>query len=241
MFWACTALLLCAGLGAQEVCDQEAKLLLSPAQTQAAVSALHGKKETTGHVYFYDTEALDLLSHGVVVRLRQGADNDLTVKLRPPTGQKFAHPSAGRERYKCEIDLTGMGATNSYAIQKAYGAEPPPATGTEVAKLLNAAQKELLAQTRVPIDWARVKRVADIRYTAWQTKSQPPFDKLTLELWQWPSGSALEVSTKVGADAGPAAYTALQQLVTGKGLSLSRVQGLKTNMVLKRLAEPPAR
>ncbi len=227
----------CATLQAQENCDVEAKLLLSPEQSQAAVAALNAKKETTGRVYFYDTSALDLLSHGVIVRLRQGADNDLTAKLRPTRGQKFSDPSAGREDYKCEVDLTGSGAINSYSIRRPYTAERLPETGNEILGMLSAGQRKLLEQSQVSIDWTRVKRIAGIRYTAWQIKSQPQFRKLALELWEWPKGKVLELSTKVGADTGPATYTALQELVKQKGLSLSSVQGPKTGIVLKRFTE----
>ena len=48
---------------------------------------LRPQGKATGHVYFFDTNARDLLSQGVIVRLRQGVDNDLTVKLRPPEGR----------------------------------------------------------------------------------------------------------------------------------------------------------
>jgi hypothetical protein len=217
----------------------EAKLLLVP-QVQPAVTAFNAGKETTGRVYFYDTSTLDLLSHGVIVRLRQGADNDLTVKLRPPAGQTFSDPSAGGEDYKCEVDLTGDGAINSYSVRSQYSAERPPATGSEIFAMLSDGQKKLLRESGVPIDWARVKRIAGIRSTVWQIKSQPEFNKLTLELWEWPTGKVLELSTKVEADDGPAAYTALQQLVKRKGLSLSSVQGAKTSIVLKQLTGPAA-
>src|SRR5271170_4390711 len=86
--------LLCLGLAlhAQDKCNIEAKLLLSPTQAQAAIASLNLEKETGGRVYFFDTSALDLLSQGLIVRLRQGADNDLTVKLRPPGGRKLLLP-----------------------------------------------------------------------------------------------------------------------------------------------------
>ncbi len=239
VLWMWAVLFACASLHGQENCDVEAKLLLSPEQSQAAAAALNAKKETTGHVYFYDTRALDLLSHGVIMRLRQGADNDLTVKLRPTSGQRFSDPSAGREDYKCEVDLTGSGAINSYSIRKAYTAELPE-TGSEILGTLSAGQRKLLEQSQVSIDWTRVKRIAGIRYTAWQIKSQPQFRKLTLELWEWPKGKVLELSTKVGADTGPATYKALQELVKQKGLSLSSVQGPKTSIVLKRFTESAA-
>jgi hypothetical protein len=233
-------LLLGASLPAQEACDVEAKVLISVDQTQAAVAALNASKEVTGHVYFYDTDKLDLFSHGVIVRLRQGADNDLTVKLRPTAGQGLAVPSAGREGYKCEVDLTGAGAINSYSIKTEFLAQRLPAAGSEIVKLLSVAQAKLLEQSQVTIDWARVKRSSGIRYTAWQIKSQPGFKKLTLELWEWSGGHVLELSDKTGAGDGPATYAALQQLIKSRRLSLSRVQGPKTGIVLKRLAEAAA-
>jgi hypothetical protein len=236
--WTCVVLLACTSLHGQENCDLEAKLLLSLAQAPAAVVAFDAKRQTTGHVYFYDTKDLDLLSHGVIVRLRQGADNDLTVKLRPTTGQAFSDPSAGREDYKCEVDLTGSGAINSYSIRNPHATDQLPQTGREVLALLSAGQKKLLEQSQVSVDWTSVKRVATIRYTAWQITSRPQFNKLTLELWEWPKGKVLELSTKVGADTGPSTYTALQQLVKSKGLSVSTVQGPKTSIVLKRLGNP---
>jgi hypothetical protein len=234
----CTALLICASLHAQETCDVEAKLLISPEQTQAAVAALRAKKETTGQVYFYDTSALDLLSHGVIVRLRQGADNDLSVKVRAMTGQTVTNPAAEREDYKCEVDLTGSGAINSYSIRRAYTAKRLPATGSEIPGMLSAGQRKLLELFHVSIDWTRVKRFDGIHYTSWQIKSQSQFDKLSLELWVWPTGKVLELSTKVGVDAGPAAYAGLQELVKRKGLSPSNVQRLKTSIALKQLANP---
>jgi hypothetical protein len=233
----CIAVSLASTLLAQEPCDSEAKLLLSSDQSQAAVEALNAKKATTGRVYFYDTKALDLLSQGVILRLRQGtADNDFTVKLRPAADQKFTDPSAGREDYKCEVDLTGTGAIDSYSIRKPYtGGGQLPETGKEILGILSAGQRELLQKAQVSIDWSRVNKVAAISYTVWQIKSQPQFRKLTMELWEWPGGKVLELSTKMGADAGPATYTALEELIKHQGLSLNSVQGPKTSIVLKGL------
>jgi len=238
--WMIVGVLLCASLYAQESCDVEAKVLISAEQTQAAVAALNASKEVAGHVYFYDTDKLDLLSHGVIIRLRQGGDNDLTLKLRPTTGQRFADPAAGRENYKCEVDLTGAGDINSYSIKSEFSAQRVPPAGSEIVKLLSVAQTKLLEQSQVTIDWARVKRSSDVRYTAWQIKSQPGFKKLTFELWEWSGGRVLELSAKTGAGDGPATYAALEQLIKDRGLSLSSVQGPKTGIVLKRLAEAAA-
>src|SRR5271168_2770060 len=100
----CALVLSCSGLHAQENCNVEVKLLLLPAETQAAVAALRGTKERPGRIYFFDTDKLDLLSQGAIVRLRQGAKSDLTVKLRLPNGNKFSAPSERPAGFKCEVD-----------------------------------------------------------------------------------------------------------------------------------------
>jgi len=110
-YFSCMVRLICSGLREQENCHVEVKLLLSPAETQAVVAALSAKKETTGRVYFFDIGALDLLSQGAIVRLRQRAKNDLTVKLRPPNRKKFSPTPEGRGGFKCEVDLTREGGT----------------------------------------------------------------------------------------------------------------------------------
>jgi hypothetical protein len=220
---------------AQEKCNVEAKLLLSPTESQTAISALKFEKLTAGRVYFFDTSSLDLLARGVIVRLRQGASNDLTVKLRPPTGTKPLVPSRIGEGFDCEVDFIGGARTPSYTVRTEYATTRLPETGAEILSLLDTGQKKLLNEAQISIDWARVKRIADIQAKSWQTKGQPGFGKLTLELWEWPGGKILELSTKVGPEAGQSAYTELQRLVNAKGLSLSATQRAKTGMVLETL------
>ena len=234
-FYLAAVLLLCAAVHAQQPCDSEAKLLLAPAETEAAVGALGAKDETDGRIYFFDTQALDLLAQGVIVRLRRGADNDLTIKLRPLAGQSFSGPSAGHEKYKCEVDVTGTGDIYSYSMTRKYNDASLPATGTELLSMLTPGQKKLLQEAHVGIDWSRVKRIAEIRSAVWSIKSHSQFKKLTLERWQWPGRQVLELSAKVQAAAGKSAYEDLQRLAQAKGLSLSSVQGAKTAVALKQI------
>src|SRR5208283_4119709 len=84
----CAVLSLSSALRAAEKCTAEVKLLLSPPTIQTVITSLRFEKEVTGRVYFFDTDALDLLKQGVVVRFRQGAVNDFTVKVRVPAGNK---------------------------------------------------------------------------------------------------------------------------------------------------------
>jgi hypothetical protein len=233
-------LLLCSGSHAQENCNVETKLLLSPAETQAAIAALAATKETAGRIYFFDTAALNLLSQGAIVRLRQGAKTDLTVKLRPPNGKKFSAPTQARDGFKCEVDMTQEGANSSYSITAQLATKELPRTGTDVARLLSPAQIKLLQDAQISVDWTAVKRIAEITSTDWQTEPRPRLGKLTLELWEWPGGKALELSAKVSSDAASSTYAELQQLVKTKQLTMSADQRVKTRIALEAITHPAA-
>jgi hypothetical protein len=223
------------GLHGQETCNKEVKLLLSPTQVRAAISALQARGETHGRIYFYDTPDLDLLARGVILRLREGAEIDITAKLRPASGEKFFDPSGGRERYKCEVDLIGGVENPSFSLQKKYVAAKAPKTGEELFQLLSEGQKKLLDDSKAQIDWKRVKRIAEIQSTSWTTRSKPALGKLSLELWEWPSGSILEVSMKVSQDAEQVAYMELRHLANKNGLALNTNQRSKTAIALEQI------
>jgi hypothetical protein len=209
--------------------------LLVPTQVEAAIPLLHATRELRSLIYFYDTPALDLLSKGLILRLRVGANSDLTVKLRPLTGKQFSDPSSGSERYKCEVEITGGVEGRSYSVGTNYSAGHVPETGRELMHLLSAGQKKLLEDSQIQVDWAKVKRVADIQSTSWTARAKAPLNKFSMELWEWPSGRILEVSTKAGPDAGRAAYTELESLVKKKGLASSAVQQSKTATALEEM------
>jgi hypothetical protein len=222
-------------LNGQETCAEEVKLLLSPTQLQAAISDLGARGETHSRVYFYDTPRLDLLAKGVILRLREGAGTDITVKFRPLSGEIVLDPSGSRERYKCEVDLVDGVKNQSFSVQKRYIAVKMPVSGEQFFQLLSEGQKKLLESSKAQIDWKRVKRIADIQSTSWTTRRQPPFGKLSLELWEWPSGSVLEVSTKVAPDKGQSTYIELRDLANKHGLVLSLSQRSKTAIALGQI------
>jgi hypothetical protein len=131
--------------------------------------------------------------------------------------------------------------TLSYSIESRYDRRRIPETGNDISSLLSAGQEKLLQEAQVSIDWSRVKRIADIKSTGWKPKHKSHFKKnLDLELWEWPTGKALELSTTVGPDAGPSTYRKLQELVKAKGLSVSGNQEFKTTTVLEALTHAAA-
>jgi hypothetical protein len=230
--WILVWLSLCSSSHGQENCGAEVKILLSPEQTQAAISSFHARRETEGRVLFYDTDQLELLSRGVIVRLRQGADHDITVKLRPM--EVLAPPFASRD-LRCEVDRTGDEAQVTYSIQCKYTGERVLETGNEILALLSGAQRRLLGQALSSVNWHKVRRIADIRSKEWQAAVQPHFKKLKLELWEWPTGRILEISSRIRPDREKPAYEELRQLVKARGLSVMARQRPKTGIVLETL------
>jgi hypothetical protein len=228
-------LLLGSFLHAEQECPVEVKLLLSPPTIDAVIAGLGFEQGGAGRVYFFDSEELDLLKQGVILRVRQGASNDLTVKVRVPEGSKLVDTSQLRRHFPCEIDRTGAEESTSYSVGRKYKPRRVPEMGNDLFRELSPQQGALLREAGISIDWSRVRNLGTINSTNWATRSQQPFRKLALESWEWPAGKILELSAKVGPDAGRSKSAELERLVNRKGLSLSPNQGTKTRTVLETL------
>jgi hypothetical protein len=233
-----TLLVLCSALRAQETCPGEIKFLLSPLTVQTVIVSLGLEHKAVGQVYLFDSDELDLMKQGLIVRVRRGQNNDLTVKLRWPADDKEVDRSKLGKHFPCEMDRTGAGEDISYSVRRKYKPSRVPKTGEEILRTLNGQQKKLLQEAGVTIDWSRVRRLAHIKLAKWESATGASFGKLTLELWESPGGNILELSTKVAPGAGASKYAELQRLLKQKGLPLSAHQGTKTSMVLENLAHP---
>ncbi len=235
-----TILFLGPAVHAEEQCPVEIKLLLSPGVTRTAIASLGFEHEAAGRVYFFDTDALDLSMQGAIVRVRQGGDNDLTVKVRLPNGNRRADSSPLHKRFPCEIDRTQMGESTSFAVKRKYKAAVVPDLGADIRGLLSVAQRDLLHEAGITVDWSKVRRIADIDSTKWEATARSPSGQIALELWEWPAGKVLELSAKVEYDAAASKYAELERLASVKNLSLSASQDTKTSMVLKTAAAHPS-
>ncbi len=236
------ALLLCSALHAQETCSVEIKLLLSPPSIKSVISSLNFEKQTSSQIYFFDTDNLSLLAQGVIVRLRQGAKNDLTVKVRLPEGNNQVNASKLQEHFQCEIDRTEAGASISYSVGQNFVDRPVPDGGDDLFSALSPRQRNLLKEAHISINWSNVRRTASIRSTTWKTSFESPFRKLVLEYWEFAQGSLLELSARSAAGKSGSKDADLHEIVKLKGLSLSTNQETKTTTVLrglKRDTSPP--
>ena len=134
------------------------------------------------------------------------------------------------------MDLNDGVENQSFSLETKYAATEVPETGMELLKLLSVGQKKLIAESKVKIDWKQVRRVANIQSTSWTVPAKPPLGKLSLELWEWPGGSVLEVSTRGTLGAGRVTYRRLQELANEKGLALNSNQHSKTAVALGEIA-----
>jgi hypothetical protein len=75
------------------------------------------------------------------VQLRQGADSDLTIKVRPPASNKLVDPSSGREDFKCEMDLIGGQTNPAYSISSKYSGLQVPNAGPDIFSLLSDGKR----------------------------------------------------------------------------------------------------
>ena len=241
-FWAVLlgiALLFCSSLAARERCGVEAKLLVSSIDLHRSLAVLHAVSESHGEVYLFDTDGLELLSQGVILRLRMGADADLTVKMRSSEAVELKDFSEAGERFKCEIDLVGNAALTSHFLRAAWKSRQIPRTGEELRAALSPGQLKLLTAGRISIDWHRVKRIAQIQATDWEVRTDGPPRKVTVELWEWSNGKILELSAKTDPQRGASTMGQLRDRAVANGLMIEKNQEPKTSLVLHALRPAP--
>ena len=116
-----TFLVLCPASRAQETCPGEIKFLLSPPTIQTVIVSLGFEHKAVGQIYLFDTDELDLMKQGLIVRIRQGQNNDLTVKIRWAMDRQEVDRSKLRKHFPCEMDRTGAGEDISYSVGRKYG------------------------------------------------------------------------------------------------------------------------
>lgn len=231
----------------------EIKVTIGAEQVQAAKQALtlfdeDGRRRK---LYFCEaarpggSEALPLLDHGVILRLRQnrGAKDDSTVKLRPFDQARLTPRwlEAGKHdswEFKVEGDWVGdrrVVAASLVADQeqvKEVGrGEAPPST------VFSAEQEQFLwdcAPVKVSLDELRVLGPVDA--IRWKNVRLGDFEAVAE---QWDVDDAmrfLEVSILVRPDQAVEAQQGFARAIAAKGLEPDRTQETKTRMVLEHLA-----
>jgi hypothetical protein len=173
-----------------------------------------------------------LLSQGAIVRIRTGAKNDLTVKLRFNDRVHSKVSPQGEGALKCEADLSGNEELVSFSLGRDWNNNLVPTTGEGLYSALSAGQLSLLASAKISVDWHQVKRRAEVHATDWRAHPSGPLRTITIELWQWPGGTILELSARTMQGNGVEAVRQLHDLAEKNRLTIEEDQTAKTSLVL---------
>jgi len=226
-------LLLCDAVNAQHHCSAEVKLLVSPQQIQQALATFRVGKPSYGQIYLYDSENLDLLSQGLILRLRTGVKGDLTVKVRSSEVENCRCSVYRVKAGKCEVDFVGSQVFTSYSISEAWKRAEDVDSGPQLHSVLGTEQVQVLLASGISVDWRQITPRAKIQATTWDAHPDGPLKKVTIELWEWPGGRILELSAKAKSQNGADAMKILRQMAEGHALNVEKNQVTKTAFVLR--------
>jgi len=191
-------------------------------------------------VFFFDTPALDLDAHGVVVRARriQGRGGDSIVKLRPVVPSELPDELRRSGAFRVEVDAlpggfvcsgTLKGAPAADDIRRAAGGKLP------VKKLFSKEQRQLFAAHApqgIELDDLTVLGPIFVL----KLRSVPPAlgRKLATEMWIYPDGSRiLELSTRAATDETFQVAAEVRAFLVGRGIEVSGEQETKTRKALE--------
>ena len=214
-------------LGDMEIDSVEFKFTLLRSKEPQLQKVLRKARATPvrGKVFFYDTPDLALYRKHLVLRgrVKDGADDDSTVKLRPLP--KRGIPARwDADEATCELDVVGAKKVESLKLdhEPAQGRVEKVAHGElKLRKLFSETQEAVIADTLrngTALDDLAVLGPVDAR--KWKlTPPSFPYE-LAVEEWSLPDGSRFfEVSFKVGPeeteDAKPAFESLLRELKIG--------------------------
>ena len=194
-------------------------------------------------VYFYDTRALDLFAHGIVLRARKvhdGAD-DSTIKFRPLARTDVDRAWFDESGFKCETDIAGTTAVDSCSLtvpQDRGEIDDVAAGRRRVDQLFSSAQEDF-ARTfaSAPIAWSSLRALGPIDERVWQRESRSLRAPLTVERWTLPDGHVLlELSIRVPRSGLEPARVRFDAYLHSLAIDTSVRQETKTRVALEYFA-----
>lgn len=191
-------------------------------------------------VYFFDTPALALNEHGIVVRARriQGKGEDSVVKLRPVVPADLPKKLRRSPNFVVEVDALPGGYVCSASMKRPAGSldvRGSAAGSRPVSKLFSKEQRAFFsdhAPTGVSLDDLSVLGpilVLKVRFNPREFGR-----KLVAELWLYPDYSAiLELSTKTAPGEGLQVAAEARAFLAKRGVDLGGEQQTKTKTALE--------
>ncbi len=220
----------------------ELKLSVPDANQRSTVAALgmDPLESQIRQVFFFDTPALDLNNHGVVLRARriQARPGDSVVKLRPVDPEHLSAEQRRSPGFGVEVDAMPGGFVCSASLK---GEQPDArirevtAGGRPLSKLFTKEQRALYeanAPAGIGIDDLSVLgpiNVLKLKFTP------PDFDRrLVAELWLYPDGTRiLELSTKCPTADTFNTAAVVRGYLASHGVDLAAAQQTKTKTALE--------
>jgi hypothetical protein len=232
---------------AREADSVELKLTV-PASDQRATFIALGLDPLDAQVrliHFFDTPDLDLQAAGVVARARriQGKGDDSVVKLRPVVPQELPEGLRHSPNFVVEVDAMPGGYVCSGSMKGA----PRKATVREAVtgaaplrKLFSKEQRRFYAE-HAPEDIALDDLTLLGPIFVLKLKGAPPGAdrKFAIELWLYPDGRILELSTRCRPDEAVAVAAETRAFLLERGVDLLGDQQTKTRTALEYFAAHP--
>jgi hypothetical protein len=224
----------------------ELKLSIPDAARRSAVAALEMDplEAQMRQVVFFDTPALTLNQHGLVVRARriQGRPGDSVVKLRPVVPDQVPATLRRSPSFGVEVDALPGGFVCSGSMK----AELDPARFKDVLSGLLPVRKLFTKQQRSffsayapnDLELDGLEMLGPVTVLKLKFKPVEYGRRLVAELWNYPDGSRiLELSTKCApADTFTVAAEA-RAFLAGRGIDLLGEQQTKTRTALEFFAK----
>jgi hypothetical protein len=224
----------------------ELKLSIPDTARRSAVAALEMDplKAQMRQVVFFDTPALTLNQHGLVLRARriQGRPGDSVVKLRPVVPDQLPATLRRSPSFGVEVDALPGGFVCSGSMK----AELDPARFKDVLSGLLPVRKLFTKQQRsffsafAPngLELDGLEMLGPVTVLKLKFKPAEYGRRLVAELWNYPDGSRiLELSTKCApADTFTVAAEA-RAFLAGRGIDLLGEQQTKTRTALEFFAK----
>jgi len=194
-------------------------------------------------VTFFDTPALDLDRHGLVVRARriQGKTDDSIVKLRPVVPGELPKKLRRSPNFRVEVDAlpggfvcsaTMKGGLRSTDVAAALRGDRP------VRKLFSKEQRGLFA-AHAPegLELDDLSALGPLMALKLRFAAPELGRRLVAELWLYPDGSRLlELSTRTTTSEAFQAAAELRAYLGERGVDLTAEQETKTRKALRFFA-----
>jgi hypothetical protein len=224
----------------------ELKLSIPDAARRSAVAALEMDplEAQIRQVVFFDTPALTLNQHGLVVRVRriQGRPGDSVVKLRPVVPDQLPATLRRSPSFGVEVDALPGGFVCSGSMK----AELDPARFKDalsgllpVRKLFTKQQRSFFsAYAPDGLELDGLEMLGPVTVLKLKFKPVEYGRRLVAELWNYPDGSRiLELSTKCAPTDTFTVAAEARAFLAGRGIDLLGEQQTKTRSALEFFAK----